>query len=129
MSTLLVASSPVEIEAEADELGLDPLARGAALALFHDLTSRLELAAVELRGEGGTEWPHHRFHFGRVDAVAAALRARPDALSVTSPPPAGTRAPATLFIEGADGDYTAVLVACADPASLDSIGEAARGGG
>lgn len=129
MSTLLVASSPVEIEAEADELGLDPLARGAALALFHDLTSRLELAAVELRGEGGTEWPHHRFFFGHVDDVAAALRARPDALSVTSPPPAGTRAPATLFIEGADGDYTGVLVACADPALLASVGGAAQDGG
>ena len=122
MSTLLVASSPVEIEAEADELGLDPAARGAALHLFHDLTSRLELAAVELRGEGGTEWPHHRFFFGHVEDIVSALRARPEALSVTGPPPAGTAAPVTLFIEGADAGFTAVLVACADPALLDAIG-------
>ena len=128
MSTLLVASSPVEIEAEADESGLDPLARGAALALFHDLTSRLELAAVELRGEGGTEWPNHRFLFGHVEDVLAALRARPDALSVTSAPPAGTAAPATLFIDGADAGFSAVLVACADPALLRAVGEAVGGG-
>ena len=99
-----------------------PAARGAALHLFHDLTSRLELAAVELRGEGGTEWPRHRFFFGHVEDIVSALRARPDALPVTSPPPAGTAAPATLFIEGADAGFTAVLVACADSALLDAIG-------
>ena len=130
MTLLLTASSHVEIEAEADEMGLDRQAREAAMSLFHDLTSRLELASLDLTADGATGWPAHRFYFGRDGGeparILAALQERPDALRVTASPRAGTAAPpspATLFVDGVNGAFAAVLVACATPEALGALGE------
>ena len=64
MPELITAASPIEIQAKADEAGLSQDARDAALRLFHDLTSRIGLAAVGLHRDDGEEWPRHRFYFG-----------------------------------------------------------------
>ena len=49
MDDVLSAGSPVEIDAKAEAAGLAETDRDAALALFHDLTSRLELTLLETR--------------------------------------------------------------------------------
>jgi hypothetical protein len=130
MTGLLTASSPVEIEAEADEMGLDRQAREAALSLFHDLTGRLELASLDLTADGATGWPAHRFYFGRDGSdpakILAALQERSDALRVTASPLAGTAVPplpATLFVDGVSGAFAAVLVACTGQEALGALGE------
>jgi hypothetical protein len=127
MSELMTAASPVEIEAKADEAGLSPNARGAALGLFHDLTSRLELAALDLDQAGGEEWPRHRFYFGprlgEIGRLLDALREQPDTREVTTAPPLDGAAPHALFIVGTDGEFEAVLVACADAGLLRSLGQ------
>ena len=83
MPELITAASPIEIQAKADEAGLSQDARDDALRLFHDLTSRIGLAAVGLHRDDGEEWPRHRFYFGpgggSLAALAETLRARPDA--------------------------------------------------
>ncbi len=71
MDHVLTAGSPVEIEAKAAEAGLAEADRDAALALFHDLTSRLELQLLDTPADGGEPWPRHRFWFGPAAAVAA----------------------------------------------------------
>ena len=121
MADLLVAASPVEIQAEADEAALSPEARGAALHLFHALTARLGLAD----GGSAEDWPAHRFFFGPADgpvgAVLDALRARSDAAEVSALPPRGG-APDTLFTAASEGEHAAVLVACTDAVTLDTVG-------
>lgn len=128
MTWLLTASSPVEIEAEADEMGLDRSTREAATSLFHDLTSRLELASLDLTADGATGWPAHRFYFGRdgdVARVLAILQERPDARRVTAAPRAGAAAsplPALLFVDGVSDAFAAVLVACTTSDVLSALG-------
>jgi hypothetical protein len=128
MTGLLTASSPVEIEAEADELGLDRPTREAATGLFHDLTSRLELASLDMTADGATRWPAHRFYFGRdgdLAKILATLQERSDALRVTASPRAGAAAsplPALLFVDGASGAFAAVLVACTTSDALNAFG-------
>lgn len=126
---ILSASSPVEIEVQADLLGLHAAARAAALALFHDLTSQEELAALTLpEGGAGTrdggEWPAHRFLFGpaaEVAAVLAALRAQPDAAELgTDDAPEGF-VPGTLFLAGEREGFGGVLLACSGPGRLEEI--------
>ena len=137
MTILLTASSPMEIEAEVDEKGLDRQVREVALGLFHDLTSRLELASLNLAAvdqRAAVGWPAHRFYFGPsggdLARLLAVLQERPDALRVAATvidPPrvsGGAAPPGMLFIDGVAGPFAAVLVACADPEALRSTAEA-----
>jgi hypothetical protein len=126
MAGLMIAASPVEIEAKADEANLPQDARQAALRLFHDLTSRLELASIELDRADGEEWPRHRFYFGpeqgEVARLLDALRGQPDTAELTSSS-SGAGSPDTLFITGSDGAFAAVLIACADSGLLRSAAQ------
>ncbi|MBV9655470.1 MAG: hypothetical protein JOZ42_13000 [Acetobacteraceae bacterium] len=115
---MLIASSPVEIEAKADEAALAPEARAAALRLFHALTSRLELTPPVLAAQGGEDWPRHRFYFGPATGSIAGLldhlRTGPQTAEVTEEGPVTGHVARTLFVTGTDGVYAGVLVACAD---------------
>ena len=113
MDKLLIASSPVEIEAKAEEAGLSRAAHDAALALFHDLTGRLGKAARALPGQAA-HWPSHRFYFaeaGEPDMVALlqGLAERPDFAEVDGASYDG-RQPAGLFVREARDGYAGVLV-------------------
>ncbi len=82
MDRLLIASSPVEIEARSEEAGLTPQAHDVALALFHELTDRLGQAA-RLMHPREADFPTSRFYFaGQANAEMASLieglRRRPD---------------------------------------------------
>ena len=107
MDDVLTAGSPVEIEAKAAEAGLPEADRDVALALFHDLTSRLELRLLETPADGGEPWPRHRFWFGPAAAVGAItqrLRAAEDA----------AEAPATaaiVFVTAEEGPLAGLLAA------------------
>ncbi len=140
----LSAASPIEIEALADAGGLPAPARAAALALFHDLTSREELAALALpdpapgrpgsgqAGSGqagaghhdGAEWPAHRFLFGEAADLAPVLdrlRGMPDAAELGGADAPEGRMPGTLFVVGSQGGFTGVLLACADADRLADL--------
>ena len=115
--TLLVAGSPVEILAEADVLGLDAESRAAASALFHDLTSRLELDLLAADIDGGEPWPKHRFWFGdadEVDTLATRLRTLPD----VAEPPAKA---AIVFEMRRHGRWAGLLAAGAGPGWADRL--------
>ena len=114
MSRLLIASSPVEIEARAEQAGLDPAAHDMALALFHDLTDRLGHAARAARAQGGDHatWPAHRFYFGPstepdLALLLSGLQDRPDFAEIDGPPPGQ---PSGLFARETRGGFTGVLV-------------------
>ncbi len=130
----LSAASPIEIEALADAGGLPAPARAAALALFHDLTSREELAALALPDAGsgqagaghhdGAEWPAHRFLFGEAADLAPVLdrlRGMPDAAELGGADAPEGRMPGTLFVVGSQDGFTGVLLACADAARLTGL--------
>ena len=125
MPELITAASPIEIQAKADEAGLSQDARDAALRLFHDLTSRIGLAAVGLHRDDGEEWPRHRFYFGpgggSLAALAETLRARPDAAEVAAEPRPGDPAPDTIYVAGSDAGFEAILIACDNPALMRSV--------
>lgn len=119
---ILSAASPVEIMAKADDMALPAPARAAALALFHDLTSREELAALALPGRhDGAEWPAHGFLFGtqaEMAPVLDGLRRRPDAAELAAgDEPEGTM-PQTLFVSGGQDGFMGVLLACSDAGRL-----------
>ena len=103
---ILSAASPVEIEAQADSLALPAPARAAALALFHDLTSREELEAMTLPAAGGkrhdgADWPTHRFLFGataELASVLGTLRQRPDVAEIGAGDAPEGLAPRTLLL-------------------------------
>ena len=126
---ILSAASPVEIEASADTLALPDPARAAALALFHGLTSREELAALSLPSEAGqrhdgTEWPAHRFLFGTAAELAPALdalRQRPDVAEIGAGDAPGGRVPRTLLLTGDQDGFSGVLLACSDPQRLAEV--------
>ena len=124
---MLIASSPVEIEAKADEAGLAGDARASALHLFHDLTSRLELKSPVLAAEGGEDWRHHRFYFGlaggAIGGLLDALRTGPQTSEVTENGPEADAAARSLFIAGRDGEFAGVLVACADEKQIRDVAE------
>ena len=114
---LVIAGSPVELEAEADEGQLTPDGRVAALALFHSLTSRLELGLLTTQAEGGEPWPRHRFWFGSAEEVqplVSRLRALPGAAEA---PAAGS----VVFLTGEHGDWRAVMAAGSGPGWADGI--------
>ena len=117
MGDVLTAGSPVEIEAKAAEAGLAEADRDAALALFHDLTSRLELRLLATPADGGENWPRHRFWFGpaaAVGAITARLRASGEA----------AEAPATaaiVFVTADDGPFAGLLAAGSRPGWLSAL--------
>ena len=125
---ILSAASPVEIEAQADSFALPAPARAAALALFHDLTSREELEAMKLpsaTGErhDGTDWPTHRFLFAATADLASvieALRRRPDVAEIGSKA-VEDAGPRTLLLTGSQGEFSGVLLAGADPGRLADL--------
>ncbi len=126
---ILSAASPVEIEASADSLALSAPARAAALALFHDLTSREELAALSLpaaagQSHDGTEWPAHRFLFGTAAELAPmldSLRQRPDVAEIGSGDAPEGPVPRTLLLAGGQDGFSGVLLACSDPGRLAEV--------
>ncbi len=122
MPSLLAAASPVEITALAAEQGLPPPVREAALALFHELTSTLELAEIGLARRRATDWPAHRFWFavtpGALAPLLDGLGREPEALRLHPDMPAGAVGPATLWLDAERDGHQAVLVACADPDGL-----------
>jgi hypothetical protein len=118
---MLVAASPVEIEAKAEEAGMEPQAHEVAVRLFHTLTDRIAKAAIaqgEPRWSRAHEtWPNRRFYFGteghEMAALMEGLAVRPGIMDV-----AGGRdragLPDGLFgCEEEDG-FVAVLVAHRD---------------
>lgn len=123
---ILSAASPVEIEATADSLALSAPARTAALALFHDLTSREELAAMSLpaaagQRHDGAEWPAHRFLFGTVaelDPLLDALRGRPDVAEIGAGDAPEGLMPRTLLLAGRQDGFSGILLACSDPGRM-----------
>ena len=126
---ILSAASPVEIEASADGLALPAPARAAALALFHDLTSREELTALSLpaadgQRHDGTEWPAHRFLFGTAAELAPildALRQRPDVAEIGSGDAPEGLMPRTLLLTGGQDGFSGALLACSDPGRLAEV--------
>lgn len=125
MAETLIASSPVEIAAKADEAGLPQDARDAAARLFHELTSQLGLAAAAPDRQDGEEWPRHRFLFGPangdVGRLADHLRGQDGVAEVTSASSAGEAPPDTLFVHGSEGGFEAVLVASDNRDLLRSV--------
>ena len=126
---ILSAASPVEIEVCADSLNLPAAARAAALSLFHDLTSREELAAMalpDIDGErrDGTTWPAHRFLFGTTADLAAMLdllRRRPDVAELGAPTAPGGPVPRTLLLAGDRDGFSGLLLACTDAGQLAEV--------
>ncbi len=135
---ILSAASPVEIMARADSLGLPAQAQEAALALFHALTSREELAAMDVPaaadgGQPGTHdgsrWPVHGFVFGspaELAPVLAALRRHPGAAELAGGVAGPASVPGLLFLTGQQDGFAGVLVAGADLQDLaDAVPELA----
>ena len=114
---MLAAASPVEIEAKAAETGMEDAERDAALTLFHQLTSRLELQLLDQVPDGGEPWPRHRFWFGPVAAVAglvARLRAMDGAAELPGVAP-------TVFVTATRGGHAALLAAGSHRGWSDAI--------
>ena len=126
---ILYAASPVEIEAKADTMSLPGAARAAALALFHDLTSREELTALALPAvrdgrQGGAAWPAHLLLLGtpaELAPVLGALRLRPDAAELVGDSTPEEAAPGILFVMGEQAGFTGVLLACGTVEQLEGV--------
>jgi hypothetical protein len=115
MDRLLIASSPVEIEAKAEEAGMPQAAHDLALALFHALTDRLGQAA-RLLPHMDPSWPSHHFYFGRSGHQELAwllegLLERPDFIEVADGVPSPSAAPSGLFVRQSREGFTGILVA------------------
>ena len=114
MDTLLIASSPVEIEAKSEAAGLTRPVHDLALALFHELTDRLGQAARQLP-EADASWPTLRFYFGSSGSEAMAalldgLRQRADFAEVAEGAAAPPAAPAGLFVRRSREHFTGVMI-------------------
>ncbi len=121
MDNVLTAGSPVEIEAKAEAAGLPESDRDTALALFHELTSRLELELLDhSSSNGGEPWPRHRFWFGGAAAVAGMV-ARLRSLDGVAEAPATA---AVVFVTAEEGAFGALLAAGSTSDWLVTIGEA-----
>ena len=110
---MLIASSPVELDAEAAEAGLPPAVHTAAQVLFHRLTDRLGQAIATLSA-AHQDWPTHRFYFSigpdSLVPLLAGLEGRPDIADVSDALPADAGGLAGLYCRGAEGGCHAVLV-------------------
>ena len=113
MPRLVVASSPVEIEAKADEAGLPREAHVVARQMFHDLTDRLGQAAIMLE-VSHQDWPNHRFYFGTLDAEMSALleglRGRSDLFDVTQGIANRPAEVSGIYLQEQQGSFIGVLV-------------------
>lgn len=111
MPRMLVASSPVEIEAKAEGMAKD--ARDTAQRMFHNLTDRLGKAAVAL-SIMHEDWPNHRFYFGtqgsEMSALLKGLQSRADILDLTHGLPNRPAVLSGLFIQETQGSFIGVLV-------------------
>jgi hypothetical protein len=111
MPRLLVASSPVEIEATGQELELPTEVLAIAMGMFHALTDRLARAVVALEVLR-EDWPNHRFYFGtdggEMGALLDGLRTRHDIVDVSQ----DVAGPQTsgLYVVEAHAPYIGVLV-------------------
>lgn len=124
MAGLLIAASPVEIEAKAEEAGMAPAAVKAARSLFHSLTSAMELSAIAMQPADGEEWPRHRFYFGLpnvMEPLKTALAGMQDVAEATSMPVTAADERPTLYVSGQEGGYSALLLAGADIGWLKRI--------
>ncbi len=113
MPRILVASSPVEIDAKADELELPPEASEVARHMFHELTDRLGKAVIALEMQH-KEWPEHRFYFGtegrEMAALLSGLATQPNVLDVTHGVGTKQLNMAGLYILERQGSFVGVLV-------------------
>jgi len=113
MPRMLVASSPVEIEAKADEAGFAPDTHDMARRMFHDLTDRIAKEAIA-RERQHEDWPNRRFYFGtsgqEMAALIQGLQAREDIVDVRT---GKTRqqTPSGLYAQEEDGAFVGVMVA------------------
>ena len=113
MPRMLVASSPVEIEAKADDAGFPADAHETARRMFHDLTNRLgqATAALSVLHE---DWPNHRFYFGtegdEMSALLDGLGGRADIVDVTHGLPDRPPTVAGLYIQDTQDPFIGVLV-------------------
>lgn len=116
MPRMMVAASPVEIEAKAAEAGFPQDAHDVARQLFHDLTDRVSQAAVALE-RLHEDWPNHRFYFGtpggEMQALLDGLAERPDMLDASGVLPRGGTV-AGLYAQARQGAFVGVLVAHED---------------
>lgn len=114
MPRMLVASSPVEIEANAEEAGFSRDAHDTAQCMFHGLTDRLGRATVAL-SVLHKDWPNHRFYFGtqgaEMSALIDGLRSRPEILDLTHGIPDKPAAVSGLYIQETEDSFIGVLVA------------------
>lgn len=112
MPRILVAASPVEIEAQAAEAGLPEAAHRVARRMFHDLTDRVAKATIA-RERLHEDWPNHRFYFGttgqEMEALLEGLRGRRDIVDVAEGQEGGV--PAGLYARDSEAGFVGVLVA------------------
>ena len=113
MPRMLVASSPVEIEAKAEAAGFSRDAHDTAERMFHELTDRLGQATVAL-SVLHEDWPNHRFYFGTQGAEMSelldGLRSRADILDLTHGLPDRPAALSGLFIQETRDSFIGILV-------------------
>ena len=125
MQDLLAAASPIEIEALVDAAGFGEAVQARALRLFHELTSRLELAEIGLARHHPTEWPAHRLWVelrpGALQPLQHLLAVEPGALQLAEHPAAGVVEPDVVYVTGEDEGHAALLVGCTDAASLATL--------
>ena len=113
MPRMLVASSPVEIEAKAEEAGFSREAHDTAQRMFHRLTDRLGQATVAL-SVLHEDWPNHRFYFGtqgaEMSALLEGLQSRPDIVDVTLGIPNKLATVSGLYAQQTQDPFVGVLV-------------------
>jgi hypothetical protein len=111
---MLVAASPVEIEAKAEEAGMPETAHRVARRMFHDLTDRIARAAIA-RERQHEDWPNHRFYFGTVGQEMAALvdglHARADIIDIAAGGARNGETPDGLYARDEEENFIGVLVA------------------
>lgn len=112
MPRMLVAASPVEIDARAEEDGLPDEAHRVARRMFHALTDRIAQATIA-RARRHEDWPNHRFYFGthgsEMAALLEGLRSRADIVDIGEGDHGAT--PDGLYARDSEGAFLGVLVA------------------
>jgi hypothetical protein len=114
MPRMLVAASPVEIEAKAEEAGLPEPAHRMARRMFHELTDCIAQATIA-RERQHEDWPNHRFYFGTVGQEMAALveglEGRADIVDITAGGVRASETPDGLYARDEEDNFIGVLVA------------------
>ena len=113
MPNILIASSPVEIDAKADAAELPREASEIARQMFHELTDRLGEAVIALEMQH-KDWPKHRFYFGtdgtEMTELLNGLAAQSGVLDVTISLKTKHSDLAGLYIQERQGSFVGVLV-------------------